>query len=95
VLLLAIVHVLSFHQTYIDIFCQKLVRDAVFVNDIVVHAGAGGCRAEEETEKSGLMLGTFSLYAVDRFEALLLLLSQIRGHRRSSLSYMRNSLTLL
>jgi hypothetical protein len=49
------------------------------------------------------MLGTFSLYAVDKFEALLLLvlllllllLSQIHGHRRSSLSDMKNSLTLL
>jgi len=39
-------------MTYIDILSQKLIRDAVFVNDIVVHAGAGSRRSEEETEES-------------------------------------------
>lgn len=41
------------YYTYIDVLGQKLVRYAVFVDDIVVHAGAGSCRTHEETEKSG------------------------------------------
>jgi hypothetical protein len=40
-------------QTYVDVFGQELVRYAVFINDIVVHAGAGrGCTGEE-AEESG------------------------------------------
>lgn len=39
-------------MTYIDILSQKLIRDAVFVDDIVVHAGTGSCRSEEEAKES-------------------------------------------
>lgn len=47
--------------TYVDVLRQKLVRYAVFVNDIVVHAGAGACRTKEETEESeiGYRLAVF------------------------------------
>jgi hypothetical protein len=31
--------------TYVDIFGQELVGNAVFVDDIVIHAGAGRGRA--------------------------------------------------
>jgi hypothetical protein len=41
------------HSTYVDVFGQELVGHAVFVDDIVVHAGAGSGRACEETEESG------------------------------------------
>jgi hypothetical protein len=40
-------------STYIDVFGQELVGHAVFIDDIVVHAGAGCGRACEETEESG------------------------------------------
>jgi hypothetical protein len=40
--------------TYVDILSQQLVRNAVFVDDIVVHAGAGGRRAEEESKQSSM-----------------------------------------
>jgi len=39
-------------QTYVDILGQKLVRYAVLVDDIVVHAGAGSRRSGEETKQS-------------------------------------------
>jgi hypothetical protein len=38
--------------TYVDVFGQELVRHAVFVNDVVVHARAGCCRTEKETEQA-------------------------------------------
>jgi hypothetical protein len=37
---------------YVDVFGQELVGNAVFIDDIVVHAGAGCCRTEKETEES-------------------------------------------
>jgi hypothetical protein len=42
----------TWRQTYVDILGQELVRYAVFVDDIVVHAGAGSRRSGEETEQS-------------------------------------------
>lgn len=36
---------------YIDVLSQELVRYAVFVDDIVVHASSGSGRAREEAEK--------------------------------------------
>lgn len=39
-------------MTYVDIFGQELIRDAVFIDDIVVHASAGRRRTEEEAEKT-------------------------------------------
>jgi hypothetical protein len=43
-------------MTYIDVLSQKFIRDAVLVNDIIVHAGAGGRRSEEEAEQSATTL---------------------------------------
>lgn len=40
--------------TYVDVFRQQLVRNTVFVDDIIVHAGAGGCRSEKESKQSGM-----------------------------------------
>jgi hypothetical protein len=38
--------------TYVDVFGQELVGNAVLVDDIIVHAGSRGRRTEEETEES-------------------------------------------
>jgi hypothetical protein len=40
-------------QTYVYVFGQELVRYAVLIHDIVVHAGAGRGGTGEEAEKSG------------------------------------------
>lgn len=40
--------------TYVDVFGQQLVRHSVFVDDIVVHAGAGGRCSEQESEQSSI-----------------------------------------
>lgn len=39
-------------MTYVNVFGEELVGNAVFVNDIVVHACAGRGRTEEEAEES-------------------------------------------
>ena len=39
-------------MTYVDVLGQELVRYAVFVNDIVVHACAGCGSTEKEAEQS-------------------------------------------
>jgi hypothetical protein len=45
--------------TYVDVLGQKLVRNAVFVDDIVVHAGAGrGCTCEETEQAKRCQLGS-------------------------------------
>lgn len=41
--------------TYVDVFGQQLVGHAVFVDNVVVHAGAGGRRSEKESEQSGIV----------------------------------------
>lgn len=43
---------IGFTATYVDIFSQELVRNAVLVDDIVVHAGARRRRTEKEAEQS-------------------------------------------
>lgn len=39
-------------RTYVNVLGQQLIRDAVFVDDVVVHASACGCSSEQETEQS-------------------------------------------
>lgn len=39
--------------TYVDVFSEQLVGDAVLPKDVVVHARARGGRSEEESEESG------------------------------------------
>lgn len=46
--------------TYVDVFSQELVRDAVLVDNVVVHAGAGGGCSEEEAKKSAAILAMIS-----------------------------------
>jgi hypothetical protein len=41
-------------RTYVDILGQKLVGDAVLIDNIVVHAGACGRSAEKEAEQSDI-----------------------------------------
>jgi hypothetical protein len=42
----------SRRETYVDVLGQELVRDAVLVDDIVVHAGASCGRACEKSEEA-------------------------------------------
>lgn len=39
--------------TYIYVFSKKFIRNAVLVDDIVVHAARGSGGAEEKTEEPG------------------------------------------